>query len=52
MIKKREKVGKKRIKKMVKKQKKVMFCENCEREPVKHKGEWCDNCNLPERSMI
>ena len=27
-------------------------CENCGVEPVEHKGEWCADCNLPERSVI
>ena len=27
-------------------------CENCEVEEVEHKGDWCDDCNLPERSAI
>ena len=27
-------------------------CYNCEEEEVEHEGEWCDNCNLPERSVI
>lgn len=25
-----------------------MNCENCNQEQVKHKGDWCDGCNLPE----
>lgn len=27
-------------------------CENCEETEVEHKGEWCDDCNLPERNCI
>jgi len=27
-------------------------CENCEEQEVEHKGDWCDDCNLPERSWI
>jgi len=28
------------------------LCDNCGVEPVKNKGDWCDDCNLPERSVI
>lgn len=27
-------------------------CENCNEEKVEHPGDWCDDCNLPERSAI
>ena len=27
-------------------------CENCEEAEVEHKGDWCDNCNLPEKGSI
>lgn len=27
-------------------------CENCNEEEVEHQGDWCDDCNLPERSPI
>ena len=27
-------------------------CENCNDTEVKNKGEWCDDCNLPERGII
>ena len=27
-------------------------CENCEVELVDCKGDWCDGCNLPERSIL
>jgi len=28
------------------------YCENCEEQEVGNKGDWCDDCNLPERSFI
>lgn len=26
------------------------LCENCDEEEVERKGDWCDDCNLPERT--
>ncbi len=28
----------------------VEKCDNCEEQEVKNKGDWCDDCNLPENS--
>lgn len=25
------------------------LCENCEEQGVKHKGDWCNKCNLPKK---
>ena len=27
-------------------------CSSCNEEEVEHEGDWCDDCNLPERSVI
>lgn len=26
-------------------------CANCEESKVEHKGNWCDNCNLPDHDI-
>lgn len=31
---------------------KKYYCANCGEQEVKNKGDWCDDCNLPERSWI
>jgi len=30
----------------------LIYCENCEEQKVENKGDWCDDCNLPERRWI
>ena len=27
-------------------------CANCEEVEVEHQGDWCDDCNLPERGSL
>jgi len=27
-------------------------CANCEETKVEHKGDWCDECNLPEKDDL
>jgi len=29
----------------------VIKCENCNEQEVDHDGDWCDDCNLPEREF-
>lgn len=31
---------------------KEYYCANCGEQKVENKGDWCDDCNLPERSWI
>lgn len=31
--------------------KEIYFCDNCNLNKVEHKGEWCLDCDLPERQI-
>lgn len=31
---------------------KKYYCANCGEQEVENKGDWCDDCNLPDRSWI
>jgi hypothetical protein len=30
----------------------VILCDNCNENEVEHEGDWCDDCNEPERSWV
>jgi len=51
----------KRVEQQIKQRKRFVYikikkinykCANCHDDEVEHRGDWCDTCNLPERSSI